>query len=127
MSWLRLRPRKCPTSASQCPRLWESSSLVLNCDIASGHRCERLSWKILDELTLRVEKDTIIAAIGSAIGLAGLLLIFVGFVYTHGESFSSEATKRKFQRVAKAGIAPFSVALASAWFCLRWLQWSGPG
>jgi hypothetical protein len=73
-----------------------------------------------------VEKDTIIAAIGSAIGLAGLLLIFVGFVYTHGESFSSEATKRKFQRVAKAGIAPFSVALASAWFCLRWLQWSGP-
>jgi hypothetical protein len=72
-----------------------------------------------------MEKDTVLAAIGSAIGLAGLLLVFVGFIYTHGESFSSEATKRKFQRVAKAGIIPFSVALLCAWFCLRWLQWGG--
>jgi hypothetical protein len=73
-----------------------------------------------------MEKDTILAAIGSAIGLAGLLLVFVGFIYTHGESFSNAATKRKYQRVAKAGIVPFSVALVSAWFCLRWLQWCGP-
>jgi len=73
-----------------------------------------------------MEKDTIIAALGSAIGLAGLLLVFIGFVYTHSESFTVETTKRKIKNVAKVGIAPFSVALASAWFCLRWLQWCSP-
>jgi len=73
-----------------------------------------------------VEKDTIIAALGSAIGLAGILLVFIGFVYSHGESFSNVSTTRKYQRVAKAGLAPFSISLASAWFCLRWLQWCGP-
>jgi hypothetical protein len=73
-----------------------------------------------------VEKDTIIAALGSVIGLAGVLLVFIGFVYAHGESFSNVSTKRKYQRVAKAGLAPFSIGLVAAWFCVRWLQWCGP-
>lgn len=72
-----------------------------------------------------MEKDTIIAALGSVIGLAGLLLIFIGFVYTRGEAFGNVATARRYQRVAKTGLVPFAISLISAWFCLRWLQWGG--
>ena len=73
-----------------------------------------------------MEKDTIIAALGSVIGLAGVLLVFIGFVYSHGESFSNVARARKYKRVAKAGLIPFSISLIVAWFCVRWLQWSSP-
>ena len=58
-----------------------------------------------------MEKDTIIAALGCAIGLAGMLLVFFGFVYAHGESFANVSSAK---RVVKTGLVPFSLKLVSA-------------
>src|SRR5689334_4083673 len=67
-----------------------------------------------------IAKDVIIAILGSSVGLAGLLLVFVGFVYSKAGSFQ---TRRGdfYKNVAKAGVAPFSAAIIAAWFCLLWL------
>jgi len=40
-------------------------------------------------------KDTIIAALGCAIGLAGMLLVFFGFVYAHEESFANVSSAKR--------------------------------
>jgi hypothetical protein len=66
-------------------------------------------------------KDTIIAIFGAASGLAGLLLIFVGFVYAKGDTVNPKRGD-KFRNVARAGIAPFGLALVSAWWSLNYLQ-----
>ncbi len=49
--------------------------------------------------------------------LAGLLLVFVGFVYAHAETFE---TRRGdvYRYVAKAGLVPFLASLVCAWLCL---------
>jgi hypothetical protein len=71
-----------------------------------------------------LEKDSVVAILGSAVGLAGILLVFVGFIYSHGESFSSDTTKGKYKFAAKLGLIPFTVSLVAAWFGLRWLETS---
>ena len=71
-------------------------------------------------------KDTITAVLGASTALAGLLLVFVGFVYAHGESFKTR-TGDKFKIVAKLGMVPFLISLASVWAGLEWLtgdQWA---
>jgi hypothetical protein len=35
-------------------------------------------------------KDLIIALFGAAVGLAGILLVFVGFIYAHSETLELE-------------------------------------
>lgn len=67
------------------------------------------------------KKDIVIAVFGAAVGLAGILLVFVGFVYSRSETFDLEATRTKYARVAKVGIVPFLLSLASAALCLRWM------
>jgi len=69
-----------------------------------------------------MEKDTIIAVLGAAVGLAGIVLIFMGFVSAQGENFQNNKRKEAFKRVAKFGLIPFSISLLSAWFCLAWLE-----
>jgi hypothetical protein len=58
---------------------------------------------------------------GAAVGLAGILLVFVGFVYSRVETFDLATERNKFRLVAKCGIAPFLVALVSATLCLHWM------
>ena len=69
-----------------------------------------------------MEKDIIVAILGAGAGLAGVLLVFVGFIYSHSETFSTARVKTKFQLVAKLGLIPFAVSLFSSWMCLRWLE-----
>lgn len=69
-----------------------------------------------------MEKDTILAIFGASVGLAGVLLIFVGFVFSHAESFQNIDRKRSFQRIAKVGLFPFAVSLFAAFLGLGWLQ-----
>jgi hypothetical protein len=66
------------------------------------------------------QKDTIVAVLGASAALAGLLLVFIGFVYARGESYETRRGNR-FKIVAKIGVVPFLVTLACAWFCLEWL------
>jgi hypothetical protein len=69
-----------------------------------------------------MEKDIIVAILGAGAGLAGILLVFVGFIYSHGETFSTAGVKAKFKLVARLGLIPFAVSLFSSWMCLKWLE-----
>jgi hypothetical protein len=69
------------------------------------------------------QKDTIAAILGASAALAGLLLVFVGFVYARGEDYSSRRGDA-FKIVAKLGVAPFLLALACTWFSVRWFTGS---
>jgi hypothetical protein len=59
---------------------------------------------------------------GASVGLAGILLIFVGFIFSHAESFQNIKRQRAFQRIAKIGLIPFAICLVAAWLSLGWLQ-----
>jgi len=66
-------------------------------------------------------KDVIGPVFGAATSLAGLLLVFVGFVYARGESYNTKRGDR-FKLIAKLGIVPFLVSLLCAWLCLQSLS-----
>ena len=66
-------------------------------------------------------KDIIVAFFGAAVGLAGILLVFVGFIYAHSETIDLENDRKKYQYVAKVGMIPFLTVLLSAAFCIRWM------
>jgi hypothetical protein len=69
-----------------------------------------------------MEKDIILAVFGAAVGLAGIVLVFMGFVSSHGEGFQNNQRKKIFKGVAKAGLIPFTLALAAAFLSLCWLE-----
>jgi hypothetical protein len=71
-------------------------------------------------------KDVVIAIFGAAVGLAGILLVVVGFVYSHGETLELKADRDKYKLVAKSGIAPFLICLLCAVFCLIWMSNPSP-
>lgn len=66
-------------------------------------------------------KDIVTAFFGAAVGLAGILLVFVGFVYSHGETLSLKADRDRFKLVAKIGLIPFLISLGCGWACVRWM------
>jgi hypothetical protein len=76
----------------------------------------------------RVEtKDIVIAIFGAAVGLAGILLVFVGFIYSHAETIDLADTRQKYKVVAKLGLIPFLISLLSASLCLNWMLSPSPG
>jgi hypothetical protein len=71
-------------------------------------------------------KDTVAAILGASAALAGLLLVFVGFVYARAEGYSSRRGDI-FKYVAKFGALPFLLALACTWLSAEWMtgsQWA---
>lgn len=68
------------------------------------------------------EKDVILAVLGSDIGIAGLILIFAGFLATKAESYEGNRSGDKYNWLAVAGLLPIIVSLASAWMCIDALQ-----
>lgn len=69
-----------------------------------------------------MEKDTIVAILGATVTVAGLVLVFIGFVASQGEQFQNNQRKRVFKRVAKTGLIPFAISLLAGYFCVCWLQ-----
>jgi hypothetical protein len=72
-------------------------------------------------------KEIVPAVFGAAVGLAGILLVFVGFIYSRVESFDLESDRTKFRRIARSALAPFLLSLISAGLCLNWMlhpSWS---
>jgi hypothetical protein len=69
------------------------------------------------------KKDIVLAVFGAAVGLAGILLVFVGFVYGHAETITLAIPREKHKLVAKMGIVPFLLSLLCATFCLRWMSY----
>jgi hypothetical protein len=71
---------------------------------------------------LKVEpKEIILGILGASVSLAGLLLVFMGFVYSHSENFESSVRKDKYRNVSKFGLLPFIETLVCAWLCICWL------
>ena len=68
-----------------------------------------------------MEREIITSILASSVGLAGVLLIFVGFVYSRVETFERAEKAKKYRLVARVGAIPFLLAVSSAWLCLEWL------
>jgi hypothetical protein len=66
-------------------------------------------------------KDIILGILGASASLAGLLLVFIGFVYSHAETFGSIPRRNRYRNTSKAGLIPFVETLVCVWLCLGWL------
>lgn len=69
-----------------------------------------------------MERDVILAALGSDIAVAGLVLVFAGFLATKAESFEGSRAGDKYSWLAVAGLIPIIVSLTAAWMCIDALQ-----
>jgi len=66
--------------------------------------------------------EHLVAAILDAdVALAGLLLVFVGLLYTRGEELSSLRGGRA-KNVARLGVLPLGLSLWCAWVCVSYLS-----
>jgi hypothetical protein len=63
------------------------------------------------------ERDTILSVLSSAIALAGLLLIFSGFLFAKAASFETSRGD-KFKVLARWTLVPVLVSLALSWISL---------
>jgi len=70
-------------------------------------------------------KEIALAALGGASGIAGLLLVFVGFIIVKVEALpeanTSNAVIRKYELAAKAGIVPLVTLAAVILASYGWL------
>lgn len=61
--------------------------------------------------------DVLSMILTASLTLAGILLVFVGFIYSQAQSFPSETDEsvtRKFKQVARVGMVPFGLAILIA-------------
>jgi len=73
-------------------------------------------------------KDVILAILAGAVALAGLLLIFSGFVLSQATGFPNtvdNSITEKFEKAAKFGIWPFLLALGVSFCSFYWLLHPG--
>jgi len=74
-------------------------------------------------------KDIILALLGGSVSLAGLLLIFSGFLFSQASGFDPDSTPDKiinaYRNTAKLGVIPFFMCLLLAGMSLWWLRWPG--
>jgi len=70
-------------------------------------------------------KDVVITVLGAAVGLAGLLLVFVGYVFTQAASFNpaivDDKVLKSYKTAGRLGLIPFLLALGNAAVCLWWM------
>lgn len=66
-------------------------------------------------------KDIITAVFGAAVSLSGILLVFIGFVYVHAETFDLERLRTRYKLAAKFGMVPFLASLGCATIGLQWM------
>ena len=66
--------------------------------------------------------DAAAALLGTSVSLAGLLLVFVGFIRTRAESMSNTRRADVLRHVAMAGLVPIVFALLCAWLSVGVLE-----
>jgi hypothetical protein len=73
------------------------------------------------------QKDIVSAVIGASSSLAGLLLVFCGFLFAQASSFppatTDDAVIEKYRNTARAGLWPFLISLAIAAIGAAWMLW----
>jgi hypothetical protein len=71
-------------------------------------------------------KDIILAVLGGSVSLAGLLLIFSGFLFSQAAGFDPDNTPDKiinrYRNAARFGVLPFLMCLATAGIAIWWLR-----
>lgn len=73
------------------------------------------------------DKDISLAVMGNGIAIAGLLLVFIGFLLGKADSISLARTRKKVRFVAVAGLLPFLTALGCALlsiWAIQGAEWS---
>jgi hypothetical protein len=68
------------------------------------------------------DKDVAIGVLGAAIGLAGLLLVFVGFLLAAAAQISEQTPRIRLKIVACLALLPFLSCLACAWQSILTIQ-----
>ena len=63
--------------------------------------------------------DLVATILEADVALAGLLLVFVGLVYSRGQELSSRGGNR-FKNVARMGMLPMGLSLWCAWVCVNY-------
>jgi hypothetical protein len=69
-------------------------------------------------------KDVIIGILGSSGALAGLLLVFSGFVFSQAASFpdtTPDAVIKKYTKAGRLALCPFICSLLTTLLALSWL------
>lgn len=61
------------------------------------------------------DKDTALGFMQAALALAGLLLVFIGFLLERASRTDLKAARLKVKRMALAGLIPFVAALVCSW------------
>jgi hypothetical protein len=68
--------------------------------------------------------DIAVAVLGASVGLASVLVVFMGFLLAHVWTFPASvpnAITRKYKLAARWGLAPTAAAIAEALACYGWL------
>ena len=68
-------------------------------------------------------KDVVLAVLGASVGLAGLLLVFSGFVFGQASAASTVVPDKKIARyksVGRAGLYPFLGAIGNSLAAILW-------
>ena len=77
-----------------------------------------------------MQKDIAIAILGASVGMAGLLLIFAGYLFAQATSFPPATTDdeiiAKYRNAGRFGVWPFLLSLFDATLALMWLIWCDP-
>ena len=89
-----------------------------------------ISCQKLCSIELDNSKDLAIAILGGSVSLAGLLLVFSGFLFSQAESFPPEHTDdktiKKYKNAARFGVVPFVGCLMVTWIAAWWLRSPSP-
>jgi hypothetical protein len=69
-------------------------------------------------------KDVVLAILGASGALAGLLLVFSGFIFSQASSFpatTDDTIIARYTKAARLGIYPFLGFLGTTLLCVAWL------
>jgi len=68
-------------------------------------------------------KDIALAVFGGSVGLASVLVVFIGFLVVHAEALPPTTPDRiqtRYKKAAKWGLAPTGAAVLEALACYGW-------
>jgi hypothetical protein len=65
-----------------------------------------------------MEKDTALGVLAAVLAIAGLLLVFCGFLVGKAANMSNTSRATKFTVLAKLGAFPLFLSFFSAWVCV---------
>jgi hypothetical protein len=99
---------------------WENSTFYASLTMLKYRLLLQFRATMPSDLSADSQLNTVLAILQAAIAMAGLLLVFVGFVYAKAGDYDSRRGD-KFRLAAKLGIVPFLLATISAAVCCAWL------